>query len=146
MLCCAGKFVFANYIVLILFTKLKFWQKCKKNFLKCVFLLAKHKKIIYIKQVLTRRGVRDGLRSTIGNRVYSKGTGSSNLPFSARNFFIKALCFSHRAFFIGKISFFGVSSFRFHSCLSVYIRQKKWVKKIKSNCLKGAYSFMSRNG
>ena len=33
-----------------------------------------------------RRGVRAGRRSTIGNRVYSKGTGSSNLPLSAINF------------------------------------------------------------
>ena len=44
-----------------------------------------------------RRGVRAGRRSTIGNRVYSKGTGSSNLPLSAINF--KGLLKSNKPFF-----------------------------------------------
>lgn len=49
------------------------------------FLLAFYKTMSY--NSFSRRGVRAGLRSTIGNRVYPKGTGSSNLPLSARHIY-----------------------------------------------------------
>lgn len=39
----------------------------------------------------------------IGNRVYSKGTGSSNLPLSAINF--KGLLKSNKPFFRASIAF-----------------------------------------